>query len=116
MLGRVSFQAGGRELACAFTTSAMCAYEEQFDEPFFALVEKFEDTSKMRLTLLVRLFKIAVRACNCEMTDDDLSALADEVGPAAIVELVIEAFTAAFPEGDGKAKKSKPGQKGQSKK
>lgn len=118
MLGRVSFQSGGRDLACAFTTSAMCAYEEKHDQAFLSLVEKFDGQglTSLRVSFLRELFGFSVKACNPDFSDEEVARIADEIGPQKVIELIGECIRSAFPEGDGGAKKPKPGQKGQSKK
>lgn len=112
MLGAVSFKAGERDCKCAFTTSAMCAYEDKHDEPFLSLVEKFDGDglSNLRVSFLVDLFGIAMRACEPDLEDDDIAKVADEIGPKQVITLIGEAIRGAFPEEAAGGKKPKPGQ------
>lgn len=110
MLGAVTFQAGERDYKCAFTTSAMVAYEEKYDEPFLSLVNKLDgnEIANLRFSFLFELFALALRACDSDLENGEIAAIADQIPPKQIITLIGDAIRAAFPdEGEG-GKKTGP--------
>jgi len=110
MLGAVTFTAGERDYACAFTTSAMVAYEAKYDEPFLSLVNKLDgdEISNLRFSFLFELFALALRACDKDLEDEEIETIADQIPPKRIITLIGDAIRAAFPEEGKDGKKTAP--------
>ena len=115
MLDRVTFEHGKRSYDLAFTTSAMIAYEQKYDQSFMGFVKSLEgaDTSTLKVSVVADLFTCALRGGLCELDDEEVSRLIDELPFTTLVGLVGEAISAAFPQD---AKTGKKATRAQSKK
>lgn len=120
MLGRVTLkgvEAG--EWSLAFTTAAQLAYEEQFDEPFMKVAERFAPgkVEELRMSFVVELVAIGLKPDHPEITRVDACEVIDAIGGVevamkAIGDALIKAFPSAAATPEGAGAKSGNGRKG----
>ena len=110
MKGEITFDAGEQRFTLFLGNAAQCALEEQHDKGFFAVVadampditpENLADPVKLadaarrvRVTALRDLFWHGLRKHHPQVSVDDVSEIADEIGQARFGELLGQAIAA----------------------
>ncbi|MBM3929439.1 MAG: hypothetical protein FJ335_13445 [Sphingomonadales bacterium] len=108
MKGEITFDAGEQRFTLFLGNAAQCALEEQHDKGFFAVVadampditpEDLADPVKLadaarrvRVTALRDLFWHGLRKHHPQVSVDDVSEIADEIGQARFGELLGQAI------------------------
>lgn len=93
--GSISFEAGGKSLAIAMTTNAMCMYQDAAGETLLTGLAALQaDPSDIRR---VRRMFWAGLSHAVAVTEAEAGDIMDEVGVAEAVSLLSRAATAAFP-------------------
>ncbi len=91
--GEVSFEAGGKTYIFRLGTYAQSVLEGRTKQSFFKFIQRKDDewtVSDMLSVFYSGLFQ------KHQMTEQDVAALIDEIGPARTGEIIAEALQLAF--------------------
>lgn len=103
--GEVYFEARGETFTFKLGTNAQALIESKTKKTWGAFIkEKFEDlgAADARLIFWAGLFR------QHQMTEDEVGDLMDDLGPARVAEIFLEAFTAAAAKSDGGPEAARP--------
>lgn len=98
--GEIEIEALGRTFVMRLGTNQICELEDDLDMGINKIVERLNDPNQMKLGFMRTLVFHAVD-WQGEANKTQAGDLIDDVGMDAIASKIGEAFTAAFPDGDG---------------
>lgn len=100
--GEVEFESGGKTYTLAFSINALCSLEEEMGMGVAEVGKLMQDPAKVRLSNARMMFRIGLSDHHPDIDTNQAGALMTALTLPKAMELMGNAFIAAFPE-DGKA-------------
>ena len=101
--GEVEFTLGKKVYTLRFSINAMCVLEESTGGSVIELANLMSDPAKVGVKTLRTVFWAGLRDHHEALTETDAGKLMDELGLVEAAQMVVKAFTLAFPENNAPA-------------